>query len=131
MLKFSLGFLNKNKPPSNPPQNDGQVMAGGAQNAQSPDTVAQYIQPQAQNPTNQTSSPLENHRAVLRHFNQLMRSGYNQEAIQAQWQQYYNNLTDEEKRSIWQNVNTQPSQQIPVHSDSRNSSQSIKCRRSL
>ncbi len=114
MFKFSLNFLNKNKAASRKPP-------VGNQPASAESVASQYVQSQAsgQQPVNQyhnnqvQSQSLSEYQAVLNHFKLLLQSGHNQEAIQDQWQRYYAQLSEEVKRSIWQNV-TANSSQSPI-----------------
>ena len=113
MFKFSLNFLNKNKAASQKPPL-------GNQPASAESAASQYVQSQAsgQQPVNQyhdnqvQSRALNEQQAVLNHFKLLLQSGHNQEAVQVQWQRYYAQLSEEEKRNIWQYA-ANPSQ-LPV-----------------
>lgn len=58
-------------------------------------------------------APLANHQAVLNHFNRLMQSGHDSQAIQQQWQDYYSRLTEAEKNSVWQSVAAKREQTTP------------------
>ena len=52
---------------------------------------------------------LEHHKSVVSHFNQLLKAGYNQALVQAQWQQYYDQLGPDDKLLVSQLMqNPQP-----------------------
>ncbi len=119
MFKFSLKFLNKNKSALNNPPVGNQLAAGGDAPANQAHVAPQYLNPSQAggqhnvNPSSpQPTQPLNlnEHQAVLNHFKLLLQSGHTQEAIQAQWQRYYNQLGDEEKRIIWQSTAGNPAQ---------------------
>ena len=66
-------------------------------------------------PANQSQPPaanLEHHKAVITHFNQLLQAGYDPASVQAQWQQYYDQLGDTDKVLVNQLMsNPQPQHQ--------------------
>ena len=83
------------------------MQPGAAHAVAQPNLPAQFAP--SQDPTNLPQPPpgyilsaAEKHQAALNHFKHLLQSGYSQESVQTQWQLYYDQLSDEEKRNIWQ-----------------------------
>ena len=100
---FNFFAKGKQQPPAGLPP--AAVPTGGLQPASS------QSQPQF------SAAHLEHHKAVVAHFNQLLKAGYGQASVQAQWQQYYNQLGDADKMLVNQLMsNPQPQPQpSPAH----------------
>ena len=79
--------------------------------------VASQPQPQATpvNTQQVAAANVEHHKAVIAHFNQLLTLGYDAATVQTQWQQYYDQLGNDDKTLVSQLMsNVQPVAAPPV-----------------
>ena len=82
---------------------------------------AEFAQPQPGNPPTPPPAAAQatghfyaNHHSFLAYLNDLLKAGHSPQEIQAKWQQYYDNLTDLEKETVWRQVNNRPAQASPL-----------------
>ncbi len=77
--------------------------------------VASQPQPQATpvNTQQVAAANVEHHKAVIAHFNQLLTLGYDAATVQAQWQQYYDQLGNNDKTLVNQLMSSVQSSAAP------------------